>query len=69
MTKLQCNCSGLDHLENEILKAESALSELDAELISEQPSYAKLKALSKEVLARAKRIRKAVRRDKKYFHN
>ena len=40
MTKLQCNCSGLDHLENEILKAESALSELDAELISEQPSYA-----------------------------
>ena len=57
----------LDHLENEILKAESALSELDAELLKENPSYAKLKALSKDVLARAKRIRKAVRRDKKYF--
>lgn len=54
-------------IESEILKAENALRELDAELIEEQPDYAKLKALSNEVIRRAKRIRKAVRRDKKYF--
>ena len=57
----------LNTLEIEILKTESALGELDAELLKENPSYAKLKALSKEVIARGKRIRKAVRRDKKYF--
>ena len=54
-------------IETEILKIENVLIELDVELIAEQPSYSKLKALSKEVLARAKRIRKAVRRDKQYF--
>ena len=57
----------LETLETEILKIENALIDLDVELIEEQPSYEKLKALSKEVLARAKRIRKAIKRDKKYF--
>ena len=57
----------LETLETEILKAESALSEIDAELIRENPDYKKLKALSKEVIARGKRIRKAVKRDKQYF--
>ena len=68
MTKLTCNCSDrLDHLENEILKAESALSEIDAELLLEHPDYETLMTLAKEVIARAKRIRKAIKRDKKYF--
>ena len=54
-------------IESEILKAESALSAIDAELIAEHPDYKKLMTLAKEVLARGKRIRKAVRQDKKYF--
>ena len=57
----------LNTLEIEILKTESALGELDAELLKKNPSYAKLKALSNEVIRRGKRIRKAVRRDKQYF--
>ena len=57
----------LETLETEILKAESALSAIDAELIRENPDYKKLKALSKEVLVRAKRIRKAIKRDRRYF--
>ena len=54
-------------IESEILKAESSLSAIDAELISEHPDYKTLMTLAKEVLARAKRIRKAIKRDKKYF--
>lgn len=54
-------------IETEILKAESALSELDAELLAERADYKKLKGLANEVIRRAKRIRKAIRRDKKYF--
>ena len=54
-------------IESEILKAESALSEIDAELIEEHPDYKTLKALANEVIRRGKRIRRAVRRDKKYF--
>ena len=57
----------LQTLETEILSAESALSELDAELLLEHPDYNKLMTLAKEVIARGKRIRKAIKRDKKYF--
>ena len=57
----------LETLETEILKAESALSEIDAELIAERADYKKLKGLANEVIRRAKRIRKAIKRDKKYF--
>ena len=57
----------LETLETEILKAESALSEIDAELIEEQPDYETLMTLAKEVIARAKRIRKAIKRDRRYF--
>ena len=54
-------------IEIEILKAESALSEIDAELIEEQPDYNKLMTLAKDVIARAKRIRKVIKRDRRYF--
>ena len=57
----------LETLETEILKAENALSELDAELLLEHPDYETLMTLAKEVIARGKRIRKAIRRDKQYF--
>ena len=57
----------LETLETEILKAESALSELDAELLAERADYKKLKGLANEVIRRGKRIRKAIKRDKKYF--
>ena len=57
----------LETLETEILKAESALGELDAELLAERADYKNLKGLANEVIRRAKRIRKAIKRDKKYF--
>ena len=57
----------LDVLEVEIANADLALLNLETELLNEHPSYARLKTLAAEVIKRGKRVRKAIKRDRKYF--
>ena len=57
----------IDMIEIEIDKCERALLNLDIELLNEHPSYARLKKLADEVILHGKRVRQAIRRDKKHF--
>ena len=57
----------LEILEIEISNAEQALLNLETELMEEHPSYETLKKLADEVVDRGKRIRKAIKRDRKHF--
>ena len=57
----------IDMIEIEIVKSEDALNAIEMELMQEYPSYSELKRLADEVIARGKRVRKAIKRDRKYF--
>ena len=57
----------LDVLEVEIANADRALLNLETELMEEYPSYAELKKRAAEVIKHGKRVRKAIKRDRKYF--
>ena len=57
----------IDMIEIEIVKAEDALNAIEMELMEEYPSYKSLKKLAAEVIESGKRVRQAIKRDRKYF--
>ena len=57
----------LEQIEIEIVKSEDALNAIEMELMEEYPSYKTLKKLAAEVVDRGKRVRQAIKRDRKYF--
>ena len=57
----------LDVLEVEIANADRALLNLETELLNEYPSYAELKKLADDVIKHGKRVRQAIKRDRKFF--
>ena len=57
----------LAEIEIEIVKSEDALNAIEMELMEEHPSYETLKKLADDVIKHGKRVRQAIKRDRKYF--
>ena len=57
----------IDMIEIEIVKSEDALNAIEMELMEEYPSYEELKKLADDVIKHGKRVRQAIKRDRKYF--